>query len=100
MNTEDPLDRLARLAKLEKLSETLADRDAGTLFQRDLEEARELAVSDPRFLPLVAGLERPMLGERMAAVNEFFRSLDPEELAAMHLPTHLGQLRAIYLRSC
>lgn len=99
MDLEDPTERLARLASMEKLSETLSDRDAGTLFQADLEEARALAAHDARFRPLAQGLASPTLGGRLAAVNRFFRSLDPTELATLELPAHLSQLRAIYLSS-
>lgn len=99
MELEDPTDKLARLASLEKLSETLSDRDAGSLFQADLEEARALAREDRRFRPLARGLESPNLGERLAAVNRFFKGFDPTELAALELPMHLSQLRAIYLSS-
>lgn len=99
MPIDDPTERLARLAAMEKLSATLADRDAGALFEADLREARELAAHDARFRPLFAGLEAPTLGERLAAVNRFFGSLDAAELAALPLPPHLGQLRAIFLRS-
>lgn len=99
MSFEDSTDKLAQLASMEKLSETLSDRDAGTLFQADLAEARALAERDPRFRPLVQGLESPTLGGRLAAVNRFFKSFDPTELAALELPMHLSQLRTIYLTS-
>ncbi len=96
---EDPVTRLSRLAELEKLSDTLADRDGGELFQRDLEEARALARHDARFAPLAEGLAHRSLGGRLAAVDAFFKSLDPGELATLPLPPHLAQLRAIFLRS-
>ncbi len=99
MNFDDPDARLDHLTSLEKLSETLADRDGGELFQRDLEEARRLAQQDARFAVLAEGLAAESLGERMAAVNRFFDSIAPTELAALQLPTHLGQLRQIYLSS-
>ena len=99
MNFDDPEARLDHLAGLEKLSETLADRDGGELFQRDLEEARVLAQDDPRFAVLAQGLAAASLGERMAAVNRFFDSIAPTELATLQLPTHLAQLRQIYLSS-
>ena len=99
MNFDDPEARLEHLAGLEKLSQTLADRDGGELFQRDLEEARVLSQEDPRFVPLVAGLAAESLGERMAAVNRFFDSISPVELATLQLPTYLAQLRQIYLSS-
>lgn len=99
MDIEDPTDKLARLAQMEKLSETLSDRDAGTLFQADLREAQTLAERDPRFRPLAKGLAAPTLGERLAAVNRFFRSFDAAELATLELPMHLSQLRSIHLSS-
>jgi len=99
MNFDDPEARLDHLAGLEKLSETLADRDGGKLFQRDLEEARMLAQQDPRFVTLAEELAAASLGERMAAVNRFFGSIAPDELAALQLPTNLAQLRQIYLSS-
>lgn len=99
MTTDDAQERLAHVAELEKLSDTLGDRAGGALFQRDLEEAREMAKTDRRFETLVNGLEAESLGDRMAAVNRFFRSIGRVELAALQLPQHLGQLRAIFLRS-
>ena len=99
MNFDDPEARLDHLAGLEKLSETLADRDGGELFQRDLEEARALAQQDPRFVVLAEGLAASSLGERMAAVNRFFDGIEPTEIATLQLPTHLAQLRQIYLSS-
>lgn len=99
MEIDDPMARLARLADMENLADSLADRDGGELFQNDLEEARALAATDPRFQELVAGLEAPGLGERLAAVNRFFKSFGPVELASMQLPMHLAQLRSIYLDS-
>jgi len=99
MDFDDPRARLDHLAGLEKLSETLADRDGGELFQRDLEEARLLAQHDPRFEILAGGLAAASLGERMAAVNRFFDSVPPTELATLQLPAHLAQLRQIYLSS-
>jgi len=95
----DPQRHLDRVADLEPLVETLRDRDAGELFQRDLEEARTLAAVDPRFRELVAGLEQPSLGARMRAVDAFFAGLDPAELVSLPLPPCLAQLRAIYLSS-
>jgi len=99
MNFDDPEARLDHLAGLEKLSETLADRDGGELFQRDLDEARLLAQTDPRFATLAEGLAAESLGERMAAVNRFFDSIAATELATLQLPTYLAQLRQIYLSS-
>ena len=99
MDFDDPEARLEHLLQLEKLSETLADRDGGELFQRDLEEARQLAAMDPRFEPLVEGLAAETLGERMAAVNRFFESIPVTELATLQLPMHLSQLRQIFLSS-
>jgi hypothetical protein len=99
MDFDDPAARLDHLTSLEKLSDTLSDRDGGELFQRDLEEARALAERDARFLPLVEGLEASSLGERMAAVNRFFDSVPPIELATLQLPMNLSQLRQIYLSS-
>ena len=99
MNHDDPMARLARLAEMENLADSLADRDGGTLFQNDLEEARALAVHDPRFTALVQGLERGSLGERLAAVDRFFKSFEPAQLAALQLPMHLSQLRSIFLDS-
>jgi hypothetical protein len=92
-------ERLERLAQLESLSDTLAGRDAGELFASDLEEAKALAAADPRFEPLVRGLAEPRLGARMKAIDRFFASLDPAELAALPLPPNLAQLRQIYLTS-
>ncbi len=99
MDFDDPEARLDHLAGLEKLSETLADRDGGELFQRDLEEALMLAQQDPRFATLAEGLGAASLGERMAAVNRFYDSIAPVELATLQLPTYLAQLRQIYLSS-
>ncbi|NKB90147.1 MAG: hypothetical protein GKS06_18225 [Acidobacteria bacterium] len=99
MDFDDPDARLEHLLQLEKLSETLADRDGGELFQRDLEEARQLAASDARFEPLVEGLAAETLGERMAAVNRFFESVPATELATLQLPMNLSQLRQIFLSS-
>ncbi len=99
MQPDDPMARLARLAEMENLADSLADRDGGELFQSDLGEARALAGTDPRFAQLVVGLEAQGLGERLAAVNRFFKSFEPVELASLQLPTHLSQLRSIYLDS-
>ena len=99
LDFSDPAARLAHLTDLEKLSETLSDRDGGKLFKKDLEEARLMAETDARFERLVEGLSSSSLGERLGAVNRFFDDLGPVELAALVLPTHLGQLRAIYLSS-
>lgn len=92
-------ERLQRLADLEALSDTLADRDAGALFSGDLEEAKALAATDPRFEPLVRGLAEPKLGARMKAIDRFFAGFDPAELATLPLPPNLAQLRQIYLTS-
>jgi len=91
--------RLGSILRLDRLSDTLADRPAGELFAADLEEARRLASQDPRFEELVEGLQAETLGERMAAVNDFFDRVPDVELTAMDLPPHLGQLRFIYLSS-
>jgi hypothetical protein len=99
MEFDDPEARLEHLTSLEKLSDTLSDRDGGELFQRDLAEARDLAALDQRFAPLVEGLSATSLGERMAAVNAFFESFPATELATLQLPMHLSQLRQIYLSS-
>lgn len=92
-------DRLERLLGMEPLADTLADRDAGELFSRDLEEARALAAMDPRFEPLVRGLAEPALGARMRAIDRFFASVPAAELATLPLPPSLAQLRQIYLSS-
>lgn len=94
-----PIDaeRLDHLLGLERLSDTLADRPGGELFQADLEEARALAGTDPRFEQLVEGLEAETLGERLGAVTEFFDRFPARELASLDLPPHLSQLRFIYL---
>jgi len=86
-------------AGVERLSESLADREAGELFQSDLVEARHVAALDPRFASLVEGLQAPSLGARLAAVDGFFKAFDPVELAALDLPPHLSELRAIFLGS-
>lgn len=99
LDFSDPTARLAHLAELEKLSETLSDREGGELFKKDLEEALVLAETDARFERLVEGLSASSLGERLGAVNRFFDTFGTVELAALELPTHLGQLRAIYLSS-
>lgn len=99
MTDNDDDRRLDSLLRLDRLSDTLADRPGGELFAADLEEARRLARSDPRFEELVDGLEAETLGERMAAVNDFFDRVPDVELAAMDLPPHLSQLRFIYLSS-
>jgi hypothetical protein len=99
LDFNDPASRLAHLADMEKLSETLSDRDGGELFKKDLEEARLLAETDARFERLVEGLSASSLGERLGAVNRFFDNFGPVELATLELPSHLGQLRAIYLGS-
>ncbi len=99
LDFSDPATRLAHLGDMEKLSETLSDRDGGELFKKDLEEARLLAERDARFQVLVEGLSATSLGERLGAVNRFFDGFGRVELAALELPTHLGQLRAIYLSS-
>ena len=91
--------RLDRLADMEPLAETLADRDGGELFATDLQEAQRLAAVDPRFETLAAGLSAPSLGERMRAIDRFFASMPPAELATLALPPHLAQLRQIYLTS-
>ena len=98
-NSPTELDHLARLASMERLSESLSDRDGGTFFQKDLAEATELATRDPRFEELVDGLTSPTLGGRLAAINDFFSRFDPDELSGMSLPPHLGQLRTIHLMS-
>ena len=99
LDFSDPTARLAHLTDMEKLSETLSDRDGGELFAEELAEARLLADSDSRFEQLVEGLSAPSLGERLGAVNCFFDNFDKVELKTVELPTHLGQLRAIYLSS-
>lgn len=91
--------RLGSIRGLDRLSDTLSDRPGGELFTADLEEARRLAQQDPRFEELVEGLEAETLGDRMAAVNDFFDRVPDVELAAMELPPHLSQLRFIYLSS-
>ena len=60
---------------------------------------RLLAETDARFERLVEGLSASSLGERLGAVNRFFDNFGPVELATLELPSHLGQLRAIYLGS-
>lgn len=99
MSTDDPQESWDRLAAMENLADSLADRDGGELFRGDLKEARLLAAADPRFAELVSGLDTSSLGKRMAAVNRFFKGFDPVELASLELPVHLGQLRAIFLSS-
>ncbi len=91
--------RLDSLQKMERLTETMDDRPAGEWFQADLEEARAMAESDPRFASLVAGLESDTLGGRLDAINRFFEQIPALELAAMILPPNLSQLRTIYLSS-
>lgn len=93
------LGRLASLQQTERLSETLRDRPAGDLFRADLEEARAMAVHDPRFASLAAGLESETLGDRLAAINRFFDQMSAVELAGLTLPPNLSQLRNIYLSS-
>lgn len=92
-------DRLRQLQDMDRLAETLAERDAGELFAADLEEAEALADVDPRYRGLAEGLRAASLGERMAAIQRFFESFDPVELSRLDLPPHLGQLRFIYLSS-
>ncbi|HJO04045.1 MAG TPA: hypothetical protein QGG47_08720 [Acidobacteriota bacterium] len=99
LDFNDPAARLAHLTDLEKLSETLSDRNGGELFKNELEEARLLADTDARFTGLVEGLSASSLGERLGAINRFFDDFGTVELAALELPVHLGQLRAIYLSS-
>lgn len=99
MSDDDGQQNKAREAATENLADSLADRDGGELFRRDLEDARLLAAADPRFDELVEGLDQVSLGKRMAAVNQFFKGFDPAELASLELPVHLGQLRAIFLSS-
>ncbi|MCH7824723.1 MAG: hypothetical protein IH849_07970 [Acidobacteria bacterium] len=91
--------RLDSLQKMERLSETMGDRPAGKWFQADLEEARAMAESDPRFASLAAGLESATLGGRLDAINRFFAQIPELELAALILPPNLSQLRTIYLSS-
>lgn len=98
-DTEPDGQRVDSVLRLDRLSDTLADRPAGELFSADLEEARRLAERDPRFEELVEGLQAETLGERMAAVNDFFERVPDVELSAMDLPPHLSQLRFIYLSS-
>lgn len=101
-NFDDPgddLERVASIQEMEHLTETLRDRPAGDLFRADLEEARAMAESDPRFESLVRGLESETLGERLAAINRFFDGIPVVELSGLTLPPHLDQLRQIYLSS-
>lgn len=99
MGDEFDSDRLEQLQRMERLSETLSDRDAGDLFSADLEEASALAEADERYRPLVEGLRSDSLGERLRAIDRFFESFDPVELSHLDLPQNLSQLRFIYLRS-
>ena len=97
----DAIDRMVvpQLRSLEPLADTLQQREGGAWFERDLQEARALAAMDPRFAPLVEGLQAPTLGERLRAVDRFFASLPPAELAGLALPPSLAQLRTIFLSS-
>ena len=91
--------RHRKLAEREADSSGLDDVEGGQLFDSDLTEARLKALQDPRFQPLVVGLQERSLGRRMEAVTRFFASIDPVELSTMELPQHLSQLRSIYLMS-
>jgi hypothetical protein len=95
---DDPA-RIDGLQKMEGLAETLRDRPAGDWFRADLEEARALAESDPRYAELAAGLAAETLGARLDAINAFFEGIPAVELAGMTLPPNLSQLRFIYLSS-
>lgn len=99
MAERDPQQHLDHLLGLERLSASLSEREGGDYFGRDLQEARQLAATNERFRDLAIGLESPTLGARMLAVDRFFASMPPAELAAMPLPPSLAQLRAIYLSS-
>ena len=86
------------------MSDDLIDEPAGDtveddLFRADLAEARELALTDARFEPLVKGLETSSLEQRMRAVDSLFAEFDRDELARIELPPCLGQLRMVFLRS-
>lgn len=91
--------RIHRLYENEKLADSLSDRPGGEWFAADLQEARALAEHDPRFAALAAGLAAESLGARLEAINTFFDGIPAVELAALTLPPHLSQLRAIYLSS-
>ena len=77
----------------------LEDIPAGEYFAADLEEARALALHEPRFERLVDGLQASTMGGRVAAITACFDQFSAAEIANLTLPPHLAQLRQIYLSS-
>jgi len=97
-NPGSPEDLRERLLEDEEMAD-LDDIPAGEYFGADLAEARALAQHDPRFLPLVEGLQAATMGERVAAITACFDQFGAAEIANLALPPHLSQLRQIYLSS-